>query len=283
MRQRLIWLVMAVAAVVPALGGPVVNLGTAISFGLLGGTISNVGTSVVMGNVGVQNAAGTISGFNPSGTTVGGHVSMPGATDSTNAYIDFVNAFNTALLLSSTQSYNDLTMSRTFTGNNVYDFTMTNISTTTGINLTFDAQNNSNEVFVIRVAGTFTANGILTFTLANQAQASNIYWIIGTDAVLSPASSAPMTFDGDILAGSSFTMSAAAGGSGTLAGTINGCVYAETGNTLAGFTKINGCSGTASVPEPGSLGLVSLGGLLGILAWRKFRLGSGSTVENPSA
>ena len=39
MRQRLIWLVMAVAAVVPAFGGPVVNLGTASSFGLLGGTI----------------------------------------------------------------------------------------------------------------------------------------------------------------------------------------------------------------------------------------------------
>ena len=273
MRQRLIWLAMAVAAVVPAFGGPVVNLGTGSSFGLLGGTISNTGTSVITGNVGVKNASGTITGFNPSGTTVGGHVSMPGATDSTNAYIDFVNAFNTALRLSSTQSYNDLTMSRTFTGNNVYDFTMTNISTTTGINLTFDAQNNSNEVFVIRVAGTFTANGILTFTLANQAQASNIYWIIGTDAVLSPASSAPMTFDGDILAGSSFTMSAAAAGSGTLAGAINGCVFAETGNTLAG----------ASVPEPGSFGLMSLGCLLGILAWRKSRLGSGSIVENPSA
>ena len=169
----------------PGFATPIVNLATASSFGLLGGTISNTGTSVIQGNVGVKDAAGTITGFNPSGTTVGGSVMAPGTTASTNAYIDFVNAFNAAKLLSSTQSYNDLTMSRTFTGNNVYDFTMTNISTTTGINLTFDAQNNPNEVFVIRAAGAFTANGVLTFTLANQAQASNIYWIIGTDAVIS--------------------------------------------------------------------------------------------------
>jgi len=272
LRQRSIWLVMAVAAVVPAFGTPVVNLNTASSFGLLGGTISNTGTSVVMGNVGVKDASGTITGFNPTGTTVGGIVFAPGSTTSNNAYTDFVNAFNTASLLSSTQSYNDLTMSRTFIGNNVYTFTLTNISTTTGINLTFDAQNNANEIFVIRTAGSFTVNGALTFTLQNQAQASNIFWIIGTDATISVASSGPIAFDGDILAGGAFTMSAAQGGSGVLAGTINGCVFAETANTLAGTTNVNGCnaSGT-SVPEPGSLGLVSLGLLVGILAWRKLR------------
>jgi hypothetical protein len=73
-----------------------VNLGTASSFGLLGGTISNTGTSVIMGNVGVENASGTITGFNPTGTTVGGSVIAPGSTASNNAYTDFVNAFNRA-------------------------------------------------------------------------------------------------------------------------------------------------------------------------------------------
>jgi hypothetical protein len=67
-------------------------------------------------------------------------------------------------------------------------------------------------------------------------------------------------------------MSAATGGSGVLAGTINGCVFAVTANTLAGETNVNGCSSTAaSVPEPGSWELVSLGCLLGILALRKLR------------
>jgi hypothetical protein len=271
MRRKLIWLVMAVAAVGTAFGGPIVNLGSASSFGLLGGTVSNTGTSVVMGNVGVKNAAGTITGFNPTGTTVGGVVFAPGSTASNNAYIDFVNAFNAAELLASTQSYPDLTMNRTFIGNNVYTFTLTDISTTTGINLTFDAQNNPNEVFVLRTAGAFTENGALTFTLQNQANANNIFWIIGTDATISVGSSGPITWDGNILAGSSFTMSAASGGSGTLAGTINGCVFSETANTLAGTTNVNGCTGTTSVPEPGSLGLVSLGCLLGILTLRRFR------------
>jgi hypothetical protein len=273
MRQRLIWLVMAVAAVVPVFGAPImVNLGTANSFGLLGGTVSNTGTSVVSGNVGV-NVAGTISGMccpGPGpGTTVGGSVIAPGTMSSTNAYNDFVNAFNAAKLLASTQTYNDLTMDRTFIGNNVYTFTLTNISTTTGIHLTFDAQNDPTEVFVIRTDGAFTENGALTFILQNQAQASNIFWIVGTIATISVGSSGPIIWDGDILAGQSFTMSAASGGSDTLAGTIHGCVFSETANTLAGTTNVNGCSGVAAVPEPGSFGLVSLGGLLGIFAWRK--------------
>jgi hypothetical protein len=267
------FLVISVAAVVPAFGTPVVNLNTASSFGLLGGTISNTGTSVVMGNVGVKDASGTITGFNPTGTTVGGSVFAPGSTASNNAYTDFVNAFNAALLLPSTQSYPDLTMNRTFIGNNVYTFTLTNISTTTGINLTFDAQNDPTEVFVIRTDGAFTVNGAMTFTLQNQAQASHIFWIVGTNATISVGISGPIAFDGDILAGQAFTMSAASGGSGVLAGTINGCVFAETANTLAGTTNVNGCSASASgsVPEPGSLGLVSLGLLLGIMAGRKFR------------
>src|SRR4051812_21258953 len=182
MRQKvLLRLMMAASVIVPVFGAGIsVNLNSAASFGLLGSTISNTGTSVVTGNVGVQNASGTITGFNPTGTTVGGSVIAPGTTSSNNAYIDFVNAFNAASLLASTQSYSDLTTNRTFIGNNVYTFGLTNISTTTGINLTFDAQNDPNALFVIRTDGAFTANGALTFTLQNQAQASRIFWIVGT-------------------------------------------------------------------------------------------------------
>ena len=266
MPQRLIWLAMAA---VPAFGAPImVNLGTANSFGLLGGTISNTGTSVVSGNVGGKT---TVTGF-PPGTTAGsGNNVYPAPSDPTvvMAYNDFVNAFNTAQTMMSTASYADLTMDRTFTGNNVNTFALTDISTATGINLTFDALNDSNAVFVIKIARDLTVNGALTFTLQNQAQAKNIFWIVGRDATISVGSSGPIAFYGDILAGSSFTMSAASGGPGTLAGTINGCVLAETANTLAGTTNVNGCSGVAAVPESGSFGLVSLSCLLGILAWRR--------------
>jgi len=272
MRRKLNWLAMAIAAGAPVGAGPIlVNLNSASSFGLLGGTISNTGTSVVTGNVGVSGSAGTITGFNPTGTTVNGSVIAPGSTASNNAYTDFVTAFGAAELLSSTQSYSDLTTSRTFIGGNVYTFGLTDISTTTGIALTFDAQNHPNAVFVIRTAGAFTENGALTFALVNGAQASNIYWIVGTDATISVGSSGAITFDGNILAGESFTMSAAAGGSGVLAGTINGCVFAKTANTLAGTTDVGGC-GSAGTPEPGSAGLSAIGaGFLTALVWRARR------------
>jgi hypothetical protein len=222
-----------------------------------------------VGNVG---ATTTITGF-PPGTTVDGSVIAAGSATDDNAYVGFETAFNTAEGLPSTQTYADLTVNRTFVGNNVYTFTQTSISTTTGIDLTFDAQNNPNEIFVIRIAGAFTENGAMTFTLENGAQADNIFWIVGDAATISVGSSGPVTWDGNILAGQSFTMSAAAGGSGVLAGTIDGCVFAETANTLAGTTDVNGCSSSAaSTPEPGSWGLVSLGCLLGILAWRKSRV-----------
>jgi len=270
MRLSMICCAVAVTVAGSMAAAPItVDLGSASAFGMLGGTISNTGTSVITGNVGVKDAAGTITGFNPTGTTVGGSVIAPVTTLSNNAYIDFVNAFNAAKLLTSTHSYADLTENRTFLANNVYTFELTDISTTTGINLTFDAQNNPNDVFVIRTDGAFTVNGALKFTLQNQARAENIFWIIGTIGTISVGGFAPITFEGNVLAGESFTMSAAAGGSGVLAGTINGCVFAQTANTLAGTTNVGGCGSSAAtaVPEPASVGLVGVGCLFCGLAF----------------
>jgi len=276
MRKRLTCLAVVAGAVVPAFGGSLfVNLGSADSFGLLGGTISNTGTSVVTGNVG---ATTTITGF-PSGTATGTVYPAPSDPTVAAAYTDFVNGFNAAQLLSSTQSFTDLSTSETFIGNNVYTFTDSTISTTTGINLTFDAQNDSSEVFVIRVADALTVNGTMTFTLENGAQADNIFWIVGTAAVISVGSSAPVIFDGNILAGSTFTMTAAAGGASLLSGTVNGCVFAENANTLSGTTDIGGCSNTEGgngggggvAPEPGTPSLLCMGLGAGFLLLRKFR------------
>src|SRR5579862_9190198 len=281
MRLGLPWLA-AAAAVAPAFGGPILFSipSPASSFGLLGGApngVSNTGTSVVTGNVGGTT---TVSGF-PPGTasgfactpTSGAPCTSGNDSEVTTAFNQIFGeggAFSVGEGLTSSGSFTTAT-SQTFLGNTVYASSGT-ISTITGTNLIFNAQSNPNAVFVIQVNGNFTVNGAMTFTLENGAQADNIFWVVEDAATISVGSSAPIVFDGDILAGSSFTMSAAAGGSGVLAGTIDGCVFADTANTLAGQTIVGGCSATSSssVPEPGSAGLASLSGLLGLLAWRRF-------------
>jgi len=254
---------MVVVCAVPAFGGPLtVNLGTASAFGLLGGTISNTGTSVVNaevgGTIGITGFQPMGPGFATGGVFTGGAVAGP--------YTDFENALTTAALDPSTASPAGLTASQTFLGGGVYRFPSIPLTTSTaGITLTFDAQSVSNAVFVMQFAGALTIDGPITFNLINGASASNIYWIIGSvaspeAATISPTN-VPITWDGDILAGT-FTMSANTGGSGVLAGTINGCVLTVNANTLAGQTVVNGCNSSASsVPEPGSAGLLALGGL----------------------
>lgn len=272
-RAGLLYNLMFILIAGPASGASIApNLGTASSFGLLGDTISNTGTSLVNGNVGART---TITGF-PPGTSTGTVYTAPSDPTVVAAYNDFILAYTQAfsdISTPPTQSLADLTVNRTFIGNNVYTFPVTDVISTANINLTFDAQGNGNEVFIIKTARDLTINGPLTFTLSNGALSSNIYWIVGRTATIS-SGGGPVTFDGDILAGTSFTMSANPGGSGVLAGTINGCVFAETANTLAGKTQVNGCSPNSpnSVPEPGSMGLMAIGCLLGALGMRKLSM-----------
>jgi hypothetical protein len=271
MRQGLIWVVLAVVAVMPAFGSSIyfADLNDATSFGLLGGTISDTGVSVVTGNVG---ATTTVTGFPPGTVTAGSTVYPAGDPIAMAAYGAIFNAgvFAEAEGLTPTGLFTTDT-SQTFLGNTVYA-SSGDISSTTGTNLTFNAQNDPTEVFIIQIDGALTVNGAMTFTLLNGAQADNIFWIVGTDATISVGSSGPITFDGSILAGDTFTMSAATGGSGVLAGTINGCVFTENANTLAGQTDVNGCAattagGTTGVPEPGTVPLLCVG-LFALISYR---------------
>jgi MYXO-CTERM domain-containing protein len=269
MRFTRISFLLVVFSSAPAFGTSVL-LNSATSFGLLGGTISNTGTSSVIGNVG---ATGTVTGFDPTGTQTGTVYSAGPIVAA--AYSDFENAFTTASLDPSTTTLAGLTTGQAFLGAGVYAFSDTNVTSTAGITLNFDAQSSSSAVFILQISGALTIDGPITFNLLNGALASNIYWIVGNtttnDAVtINPSSGLPITWDGNILAGT-FTMSAIPGGSGDLAGTINGCVLTVNANTLAGTTQVNGCSSSASTPEPGTAGFLALGALLGALALAKQR------------
>jgi Ice-binding-like len=255
-----------VAMAAPASGAVIApDLGTGSSFGLIGGTVSNTGTSVVTGNVGAMTS---LTGFPPGIAT--GSVTLAGPTV-TAAFDDFVTAYNYAFSDTETPPTQTvtggLTSSQTFLGNNAYSFSSADVTSTAGITLNFNAQGNSGDIFILKDIDNLTIDGPITFELTGGALASNIYWIIGSTVTISPTG-APVTWDGSILAGTSFTMSANTGGSGVLAGTINGCVFAESGTaTLAGTTDINGCtsSSISSTPEPGTAGLFVIGCLLA--AW----------------
>jgi hypothetical protein len=236
---------------------------------MLGGTISNTGTSVVQGNVG---ATTTVTGF-PPGTATGTVYPAPSDPTVAAAYTDFLAAFAYGDTVASTQTLAGLATDQTFFGNSVTTFLISDVTSTANVHLTFDAQANSAGVFIVRIDNDLQINGPIVFSLINGALASNIYWVIGRDATIS-SGGGPSTWDGDILTGRNFTMSAIPGGSGTLTGQINGCVFAESANTLAGTTDIGGCNSTQStgaIPEPGTAGLMSVGGLLGVWWLRKRR------------
>jgi type VI secretion system secreted protein VgrG len=267
---------MVVVSVAPAFG-TTVNLGSADVFGMLGGTISQTGTSLVQGDVGGTTS---VTGFYPLDLAATGHatgsVLLAGPVVA-QAVIDFKNALTTAAADLPTQTETGFAaLTQTFLGGGVYAFPNIALTTSTAATtLTFDAQNQSNAVFIMQFPGALTINGPITFDLIHGALASNIYWIVGSVAIPEAMTIDPtnipgnqMVWDGNILAGT-FTMS---GNSGDLSGTINGCVLTVNANTLANTTDINGCYATGeSVPEPGSLGLVTLGGLLGALGLRKLR------------
>jgi len=260
MKTLMLAMVWAFAARAAAVG--TLNLGTAASFGLIGGTISNTGLSVVTGDVG---AVTTVTGFPPGTAT--GTVYAAGSPVAISAYNDFLQAYAGAfsdITTPPTQSVPDLSVSRTFSGNTVFKFATTDVVSATGITLTFDAQNDSSEVFIIKIPQDFTVSVPLTFDLMNQASASHIYWIVGRTATIGWAGT-PVTWDGSVLTGTSFTMSVPA--------TINGCVFAGSANTLAGQADVGGCvsSAASSVPEPGMAGLLGIACCVGGFAIRRRR------------
>jgi hypothetical protein len=83
--------------------------------------------------------------------------------------------------------------------------------------LTLDADGNPNEVWIFQAGSTLLMTAASQIVLTGGAQASNVYWEVGSSATIG----ADTTFEGDILAYASITLGAGA--------TVDGLVAAETG------------------------------------------------------
>ena len=171
-----------------------VLLNTAGMFSVLAGSnVVGTGTSILSGDLGVSPGT-SITGF-PPGTAAAIHAGDPQAAQ---ARSDFTSAYNDAAsrIPSSefTGDQNGLTYHE-----GVHHTTAAFALTGT---LTLDAQGDPNAVFIIQVDAALNTAAASHITLANGAQASNVYWQIN-GAVTTGASS---TFAGTIMAAGAVTL-----------------------------------------------------------------------------
>ena len=179
-----------------------VGLGSAASFAVLAGaTVTNTGPTTVTGDLGVSPGS-AVTGF-PPGTVVGGtiHTGDPAAEGA---------------LANLTIAYNDAagrTLCPVTVAGNLGGLTLTPglYKSTSGLeissgDLTLDAQGNASAVFIFQMASTLNTAAGLHVILAGGANASNVFWQVGSSATLGTNS----TFVGTIMADQSISFTTGA-------------------------------------------------------------------------
>jgi len=186
--------------------------------------ITNTGSSVLTGNLGLYPGT-AVTGFPPG--TVSGAENIANVA-AQNAQASALAAYNQMLTNTFTPISSTLD-GQTLTPGNYSESSGTfNLAASGNGTLTL----NGAGVYIFKAASTLVtgAGGIPTMTLSGGAQASNVYWLVGTSATINSGSSG--TFQGNILAHTSIT--------DTLGGTVNGSLIALTGAvTLSAATTSN--------------------------------------------
>jgi hypothetical protein len=234
-----------------------VNIGTDSQFAILAGSgiivAGAVNSTVITGNIGTFPTP-SITGL---GNVVLNGVNQAGDAVSQGAKTDLTAAFDDAAGRPFDATYSEvggLTLDGgVYKASDSLDLTGT---------LTLNGQGNPNAVWIFQVGSSFTTASYSAIDLTGGAQASNVFWEVGSLATLGSYSD----LDGDILALDSITM-------GTYA-TEDGRLLSENGAvTLGGYDTIDlpvlasttGGGGTSAVPDEGStltLVILGLGGFL---------------------
>jgi hypothetical protein len=224
-----------------------VNLGSTANFAVLAGyAITNVPTSAIIGDVGVSPAAESfITGFSQTDWT--GYATSPQVTGKIYGadMADPTPAMLTTTKGDLTIAYNDAAGrtpmpagpflnpgSGDLAGLNLapglYKFTGAAIATTS-----FTLTGGENDVWIFQIASALTVSNGVHVTLAGGAQASNIFWQVGTAAIFGTTS----VFQGTVMANASITLKTGA--------TLNGRALAFSG-TVALDSNIITVPGAAS-------------------------------------
>lgn len=199
-----------------------VSLNGASDFAVLAGaSITNTGATNITGDLGLSPGT-SIGGF-PPGILVG--TVQLNTNPATQAKLDLTAAYNDAAGRTSTDI---VTLSGNIGGltltPGLYKTTST-LAISSG-DLTFDAKGNSKAVFIIQIASALTTTSGRKVILKGSAQASNIFWQVGSSATFGTTS----VFKGTIMAMQSITFGTGATLDGKALARNGGVVMA--GNTI---------------------------------------------------
>ena len=176
--------------------GQAPNLGAAADFALFtaAGAINNTGTTVITGDIGTN--VGAFNGFPPGiingQTHVADAVSAQAASDLALAY-GSMSTITCGPVLATTMGSGQLLTP------NVYCL---GAASTLNGELTLDAQNNPNAIFIFKIDGAFATSTNARVTLINGANYCNIYWQINGMVTLANGT----IFKGNILANGAISL-----------------------------------------------------------------------------
>jgi hypothetical protein len=200
-------------------------------YGILGASaVTNTGASVVNGNLGLYPGT-SVTGFPPGVITGAENIANVAAQ---NAQISALAAYNDMHARTFTPISSTLD-GQTLTPGNYSESSGTfNLAASGNGTLTL----NGAGIYIFKAASTLVtgAGGIPTILLTGGAQASNVYWLVGSSATINSGSAG--TFQGNILAVSSITDS--------LGGTVNGSLIALNGAVTLSAATISNAQPIAS-------------------------------------
>jgi hypothetical protein len=199
-----------------------VSISGASDFAILAGSaITSTGATTITGDIGLSPGS-SIGGFPPGVLNGTLHINDAVATQ---AKLDLTAAYNDAAGRTSTDIV-------TLSGN-IGGLTLTpglykstsSLAISSG-DLTFDAKGNANAVFIIQIASTLTTTSDRKVFLTGGAQASKIFWQVGSSVTFGTTS----VFKGNVLASQSITFNTGASLQGRALTSIGGITMA--GNTI---------------------------------------------------